>query len=207
MDPSLDKIRVRLFWHSSSTSTSMIPSHYIRIDYVLTTPWPEFTIDSPMEEFNAHMEYYNDTNKASKILFATMPPHLQEEFKDDWAFYIHRKLCKMFAEDLTHNILDRMNDPNEIACTHCCDWGHLKKNCQKYLQKLKDEGSNGFDSTSNESILVQQIIWEDLVVKAALVPSPGIGLDPRTSLMEYISWVSLTTFPQIIYTVHIFLTT
>ena len=119
------------------------------IDYVLSTPWPEFTIDSTMEEFNAHMEYYNDTNKASKILFATMPPHLQEEFKDDWAFDIHRKLCKMFAEDLTQDILDRMNDPNEIACTHCCDWGHLKKNCQKYLQKLKDEGSNGFDSTSD----------------------------------------------------------
>jgi hypothetical protein len=118
------------------------------IDYVLTTPWPEYKIDSTLEEFNAHFNYYGDTLKASKIMFAILPPHLQEEFKDDWAYDIHRKICKMYAKELTQDILDNMNDPNEIACTLCCEWGHVNKNCLEYLQKLNDEESNGFGSTS-----------------------------------------------------------
>ncbi|KAL4562567.1 hypothetical protein LXL04_034775 [Taraxacum kok-saghyz] len=89
--------------------------------------------------FTAHFNYYGDTLKASKIMFAILPPHLQEEFKDDWVYDIHRKICKMYAKVLTQDILDNMDDPNEIACTLCCEWGHVNKNCPEYLQTLKSQ--------------------------------------------------------------------
>ena len=56
----------------------------------------------------------------------------------------------------------------------------------------------------NESILVQQIIWEDLVAEGRTGTKPRYW--PRPPHLPYgVSlWVSLTTLPPIIYTVHMY---
>ena len=80
-------------------------------------------------------------------MISSMSIELQDMFKEDWTFEIFQRRSEMFAGCLSQYDLDFMDDPNEVACIHCTQWGHLKKNCPEYLQQLKDEKSKGFGST------------------------------------------------------------
>ena len=97
---------------------------------------------------DAYFDHLDDSFKVRKLMMISMPIEFQEILKDDGVFEIYQKLSEMFAGCLCQHDLDFMDDPNEVTCIHCTQWGHLKKNCPEYLQQLKDEESNGLGSTS-----------------------------------------------------------
>ena len=97
------------------------------LEYVLTTPIPEVTEESPSAEMDAFFEHLNDSIKVTTLMISSMPIELQDMFKEDWAFNIYQKLREMFDGCLSQHDLDFMDDPNEVECIHCTRWGPFEE--------------------------------------------------------------------------------
>ncbi|GJS50522.1 hypothetical protein Tco_0623884 [Tanacetum coccineum] len=62
--------------------------------------------DSTQEEIEAHQKHYDDANKVSCIMAASMSPELQNTFENTWAYEMNQQLKEMFQAKASKERLD-----------------------------------------------------------------------------------------------------
>ncbi|GKD67673.1 retrotransposon protein, putative, ty1-copia subclass, partial [Tanacetum coccineum] len=74
--------------------------------YVLDEQIPTINDNSTQEEIKAHQKHYDDANKVSCIMAASMSPKLQKTFEFTWAYEINQQLKEMFQAKASKKSLD-----------------------------------------------------------------------------------------------------
>ncbi|GJV45254.1 retrovirus-related pol polyprotein from transposon TNT 1-94 [Tanacetum coccineum] len=79
---------------------------YENKEYVLDEQIPIIDNDSTQEEIEAHQKHYDDANKVSCIMAASMSPELQKTFENTWAYEMNQQLKEMFQAKASKERLD-----------------------------------------------------------------------------------------------------
>ncbi|GJR03309.1 retrotransposon protein, putative, ty1-copia subclass [Tanacetum coccineum] len=79
---------------------------YENKEYVLDEQIPLIDNDSTQKEIEAHQKHYDDANKVSCIMAASMSPELQKTFENTWAYEMNQQLKEMFQEKASKECLD-----------------------------------------------------------------------------------------------------
>ncbi|GJW32257.1 retrotransposon protein, putative, ty1-copia subclass [Tanacetum coccineum] len=79
---------------------------YENKEYVLNEQIPIIDNDSTQEEIEANQKYYDDANKVSCIMAASMNPELQKTFENTWAYEMNQQLKEMFQATTSKERLD-----------------------------------------------------------------------------------------------------
>ncbi|GJU16302.1 putative RNA-directed DNA polymerase [Tanacetum coccineum] len=74
--------------------------------YVLDEQIPTINDNSTQEEIEAHQKHYDDANKVSCIMAASMSPELQKTFEFTWAYEMNQQLKEMFQAKASKERLD-----------------------------------------------------------------------------------------------------
>ncbi|GKC53415.1 hypothetical protein Tco_1076160 [Tanacetum coccineum] len=81
---------------------------YENKEYVLDEQIHIINNDSTQEEIEAHQKHYDDANKVSCIMAASMSPELQKTFENTWAYEMNQQLKEMFQAKASKERLDVM---------------------------------------------------------------------------------------------------
>ncbi|GJY46210.1 retrotransposon protein, putative, ty1-copia subclass [Tanacetum coccineum] len=68
---------------------------YENKEYVLDEQIPTINDNSTQDEIEAHQKHYDDANKVSCIMAASMSPELQKTFEFTWAYEMNQQLKEM----------------------------------------------------------------------------------------------------------------
>ncbi|GJU93276.1 putative RNA-directed DNA polymerase [Tanacetum coccineum] len=79
---------------------------YENKEYVLDEQIPTINDNSTQEEIEAHQKHYDDANKVSCIMAASMSPELQKTFEFTWAYEMNQQLKEMFQAKASKERLD-----------------------------------------------------------------------------------------------------
>ncbi|GKD08990.1 hypothetical protein Tco_1188675 [Tanacetum coccineum] len=69
---------------------------YENKEYALDEQIHTINDNSTQDEIEAHQKHYDDANKVSCIMAASMSPRLQKTFEFTWAYEMNQQLKEMF---------------------------------------------------------------------------------------------------------------
>ncbi|GJY34865.1 retrotransposon protein, putative, ty1-copia subclass [Tanacetum coccineum] len=79
---------------------------YENKEYVLDEQIPTINNESTQDKIEAHQKHFDDANKVSRIMAASMSPELQNTFEFTWAYEMNQKLKEMFQAKVRKEQLD-----------------------------------------------------------------------------------------------------
>ncbi|GKB01139.1 putative RNA-directed DNA polymerase, partial [Tanacetum coccineum] len=100
-------------WETVGISVQLLISHPTQASlYSQFLGWKDSPVQiiwtgcETLEEIKAHQKHYDDANKVSCIMAASMSPELQKTFKNTWTYEINQQLKEMFQAKASKERLD-----------------------------------------------------------------------------------------------------